>query len=105
LCGKKAENEFEYFEVDRYDTLEECCSAKFSSYGYDACCSAPDLGGCQAIGDVVYLPDWIDFTCFAKSESALQEYEKDEAYVSAKVCCNEKFGWNQAACCKNAGGC
>jgi hypothetical protein len=105
LCGKKAENEFESFEVDRYDTLEECCSAKFPSYGYDTCCSDSDLGGCQATGDVVYLPDWIKITCFAKSESVLQEYEKDEAYVSAKVCCNEKFGWNQAACCKNAGGC
>lgn len=105
LCAKKQEKDFESYEVDRYDTLEECCSAKFSSYNYDACCSAPGLGGCAPTGVVVYLPDWTDSNCYAKSQTALATHEEVNAFSSASDCCSSRFGWRLAACCKAAGGC
>jgi hypothetical protein len=104
-CGRKQLKEFDSYERERFDTLEECCSAKFSSYGYDQCCASPGLGGCLTTGVVAYLPDWFKSVCFQKSESALAESEKVYAYTSASDCCGQLFGWKKAACCKAAGGC
>jgi hypothetical protein len=105
LCARKQEKEFASYERDRYDTLEECCSDKFSSYGYEACCSAPGLGGCIPTGVVRYLPNWTDSECYAKSETALAYHEVDDSFESASACCSSVFGWKLDSCCKAAGGC
>lgn len=104
-CGRKQLKDFETYERERYDTLEECCTDKFSGYSYDQCCASPGMGGCTPTGVIAYLPDWYKSVCFAKSESALAEHEKVTAYTSASKCCGELFGWKKPACCKAAGGC
>ena len=100
LCGQKSE--FEAWERDTYDTIEECCSDKLL-YNYANCCAAG--GGCQSTGTYVYVPDWSTSTCTQKSESLLVSYEKPSAHYSATECCTELFGWNKRECCNAAGGC
>ena len=104
-CARKQLKDFEPYERERYDTLEECCSDKFTGYGYDQCCSSPGMGGCTPTGVVAYIPDWYKSVCFQKSQAALSEHEKVVAYTSASDCCSELFGWKKPACCNAAGGC
>ena len=105
LCNKKAEKEFESWERDRFETLEECCSDKFSTYNYDACCSAAGLGGCTPTGVVKYVPDWNTSSCLAKSETSLTAWENTVESDSASECCSEYFGFAEKQCCKDSGGC
>jgi hypothetical protein len=104
-CGRKQLKDFDSSERERYDTLEECCSDKFSGYGYDQCCSSPGMGGCTPTGTIAYLPDWYKSVCFQKSETALADHEKVVSYTTASDCCTELFGWKKPACCSAAGGC
>jgi hypothetical protein len=103
-CGIKQEKDFESYEIERFDTLEECCGARFANT-FDRCCNSPGLGGCELTGVVMYIPDWYTSECYARSESALQEHEKVVAYSSASDCCGTLFGWRKTQCCKAAGGC
>ena len=105
LCAKKKEKEFESWERDRYDSLEECCSAKFSTYNYAECCSAPGLGGCSTTGVVKYLPDWNTGSCNARSETSLPPWEAIFAGDSASECCSTNFGFKLSQCCRDSGGC
>lgn len=104
VCGRKKEKQFESYESDRYDTLEECCSNRFP-LNRDECCSVSGLGGCPVVGTAAYLPNWSKSTCFAKSESALTYSEAIYAKTSAEKCCSDTFGWNKVKCCEDAGGC
>lgn len=103
VCGKKQEKEFESYEVERYNTLEECCST--FAYSYSQCCDTPGLGGCALTGVVVYVPDWFQSECYAKSETALLDHEDVVSYSTASECCGTLFGWRKSQCCRAAGGC
>lgn len=100
ICGQKSE--FESWELDQYDSIEECCSDKLL-YNYANCCAAG--GGCQSTGTIVYVPDWSTSTCTSKSESSLASYEEHNAHSSSSECCTLVFGWNYRECCNAAGGC
>jgi hypothetical protein len=103
VCGVKQEKEFESHETARYDTLEQCCS--LFPYSYDDCCNTPGLGGCEIVGVVMYIPDWSNSVCYARSESSLADHEVITAFSSASDCCGSLFGWRKSQCCKAAGGC
>jgi hypothetical protein len=105
LCAKKPEKEFESWERDRYDTLEECCSAKFSTYNFHQCCSQSGVGECSTSGSVMYLPDWDTKSCVARSESTLAPWEAIYGAESASQCCSINFGYSKKECCKASGGC
>ena len=105
LCAKKPEKEFEAWERDRYDTLEECCSAKFSSYNYAQCCTQSGVGECSISGTVIYLPDWDNMSCVARSESTLAPWEVIYGADSASQCCSKNFAYSKKECCKASGGC
>jgi len=78
---------------------------KFSTYSYDACCSAAGLGGCIPTGVVKYVPDWNTSSCLAKSETSLTDSESTVESDSASECCSEFFGFRRKQCCKDSGGC
>jgi hypothetical protein len=103
MCDRKQEKEFESWERERYDSLEECCSAKFA-YSYDTCCSAPGLEGCATTGVVLFIPNWSSQSCVGKDEASLQPWEEIYATTASK-CCSTNFGWKRAECCKESGGC
>jgi hypothetical protein len=100
-CSKKQVKDFEAFEQDRYDTLEACCSDKFS-FGKRECCDSPGMGGCGTSGEVVYLPDWSNNQCEERSKSTLAVHEEAYAKASEKLCCNEFFGWEGNDCFKKS---
>lgn len=93
LCGMKKEKEFESWERDRYDSLEECCSTKFSTYNYENCCNSPGLGGCSTTGTVKFVPDWSTSSCKARSESVLAPWEEIFAEDSATAFCQVNFSY------------
>lgn len=96
-CGKKASKDFESFETDRYDTLEQCCSLKFSYHKSD-CCDSPGMGGCDTSGEVVYLPDWRTNQCFVRSKGSVAAHEENYARTSNEACCGEFFKWAGSDC-------
>ena len=100
LCGQKSD--FESWERDQYDSIEECCSDKLL-YNYANCCAAG--GGCQSSGTIVYIPDWSTSTCTSRSESSLASWEKTNAHSSSSECCTKVFQWNFRECCNAGGGC
>ena len=110
-CGKKSE--FEPWEDERYETLDECCSTKFW-YSEQSCCSTPGLGGCldttpavaaPEVGDLRYLPDWSAEKCSSVSSSSLASWEVAYAQASAQSCCSTHFSWEVGRCCERSGGC
>ena len=104
-CGKKKENELDSYQMNtKYDSLEECCSSKFS-YNFNSCCSTPGLGGCKVSGVVKYLPDWTLNKCYAKSDGAVTDSEAVFAESSLSKCCSDNFGWDKGGCCTRSGGC
>ena len=102
-CGAKQEKEFESYEIERYDTLEQCCS--LFPYSFDECCNTSGLGGCELVGVVMYIPNWSSSNCYARSESSLFDHDKITAFSSASDCCASLFGWRKSQCCKESGGC
>lgn len=92
-CSKKKAKDLKSYEKDRYDTLDECCSNKFS-YSKKECCGE----GCIASGEVVYLPDWSSSKCFAQSKQSLSDYEETPSYASKVACCNDQFSWIESGC-------
>lgn len=113
ICGHKSN--FEPWELDElYDSLDDCCTSKFS-WNMNKCCNAPGLGGCangapnpdepEETADVKYLPDWTHETCYAKTTGALESYEVSFSSSKVRDCCNSFFSWEADGCCKRSGGC
>jgi hypothetical protein len=102
MCSVKKEKEFETWELERYDSLEECCASKFS-VNFESCCSAFGLDGCSTTETMMYLPDWNDGNCIARSKSSLATWEEIYSSTSASVCCTDNFGYRKKECCKESG--
>ena len=94
ICLKKTVGEFASYEQERYDSLAECCEAKYS-HNMEICCNAPDMGGCGS-ANTVYLPDYYSNVCLPRAEGALANFEKDYARESLSACCGDFFYWSAA---------
>ncbi|KAL9183322.1 hypothetical protein ACHAXT_005109 [Thalassiosira profunda] len=94
ICLKKTVGEFASYEQERYDSLAECCEAKYS-HNMQICCDAPDMGGCGS-ANTVYLPDYYSNVCLPRAEGALANFEKDYARESLSACCGDFFYWSAA---------
>ena len=94
FCLKKTVGEFASYEQERYDSLAECCEAKYS-HNMEKCCNAPDMGGCGST-NTVYLPDYYSNVCLPRAESALANFEKEFARESLSACCGDFFFWEAA---------
>lgn len=92
-CSKMKNKDLESYDKDRFDTLDECCSSKFSNSKKECCGDK-----CTASGETVYLPNWSTSKCFALSKQLLSEYENTPSYSSNVECCNEQFGWVGSGC-------
>lgn len=92
-CSKKKVKDLETYDRDRFETLDECCSNKFS-YSKKECCG----DGCTASGEIVYLPDWSTNKCLAQSKQTLSEYEETPSYTSKVACCKDQFNWEGSGC-------
>ena len=98
ICSKKATKDFESFEQERYSTLEECCADKFN-YFKKECCDAPDMGGCAATGETVWLPLWDeDNVCEERSKETLALHEETFAKESKDACCQAYYRWEGSGC-------
>ena len=86
-CDSKPMTEFKEFENERFDTLDECCLAKFPNDLVN-CCGADGLGGCIESGVVKYLPDWLGEKCVSKDANYVLPWEESWAQDSVTVCCD-----------------
>ena len=86
-CDSKPMTEFKEFENERFDTLDECCLAKFPNDLVN-CCGADGLGGCIESGVVKYLPDWLGEKCVSKGANYVLPWEESWAQDSVTVCCD-----------------
>ena len=64
-CHKKSIVEFQSYETEVFDSLDECCHKKFPN-SVMSCCDAKDEGGCDESGVLKWLPDWFNSHCYAK---------------------------------------
>ena len=95
-CSKKSENLFKSWEQEKYDTLEQCCSEKYS-YAKQMCCDSPGMGGCGGAGTTVFLPDWNANKCVRRDKGTLATYEFEFAHDTQSSCCSAYFNWPSAS--------
>ena len=104
-CSRKQEKEFKYWEIDKFTTLDECCSSSFF-WDFAACCDTPGMGGCIATASslTVYTPDWMKKSCSPRKKDLLEPWEATFAESTLDLCCNRHFSWEKKACYTRSGG-
>lgn len=124
-CDVKAISEFRAME-ERFNSLEDCCRAKFPQNISD-CCEAAD-NGCSLSGNHKFIPVstsgicnskiaipdlmlatdffqiWMDQICYTKDENLLADWEKAFAKDTLRECCNHNMHYNVELCCENSEG-
>ena len=128
-CEQKALSQFRALE-ERFETLEDCCRAKFQS-NVSECCAAGD-SECSLSGNLKFIPvsslkimlgienailrsdkasffhpdaqKWKERICYSKDENLLSNWETAFAKDTLIECCEHNIHYEVGSCCENSEG-
>jgi hypothetical protein len=86
-CDQKVVTEFEFWDMQKYLTKDDCCKDKFPN-DISGCCKTRQ-GECSLSGHSVYLPNWLKQECIERDENLLTEWEVEWSSDTAAACCKK----------------